>query len=924
MKKQILIILVALLSSQLFAQVTLSPAYPTADDEVTLTLDVTDTDLENYAGEIYAHTGVNEWNHVIGDWGNNDNQPMLTALGDNKFELLITPDIRQFYGASQSEVLTRMCFVFRAGDGSAQTSPDIFLDIYESLTARFVLPEEETVYKESGESIEVEAAGPFSENMELLINGEIVASSTSTTINYQIDITDIYPDWELQEAIVNAHSAGTTESDTFWFARRPSPNIAAVPDGMVDGINYIDDNTVLLSIFAPYHDYIFVIGDFNNWETEQEYYMNFDENTNRYWLEISGLEAQKEYIYQYLVDGNLHIGDPYADKVSDPWNDKYISNATYPNLISYPEGKTEGVATVLQTAQEAFEWEIDNFTPPQPEKMVVYELLMRDFIEAHDFQTMIDTLSYLKRLGVNVIELMPVNEFEGNLSWGYNPDYYFAPDKYYGPKEDVKAFIDECHKNDIAVVLDMVLNHAYGLNSMVRLWWNSSENKPADNSPYFNANCPHEPYCWGYDFNHESVHTQAFVDRINKYWIEEYKIDGFRFDYTKGFTNSGNTGYDATRIELLKRMADQIWATKSDAYVILEHWADNTEEKILANYGMMLWGNSNHNYCEAAMGWIPESNFEWISYKKRGWNDPHLVGFMESHDEERLMFKVEEYGNSNVSNYNIKDTTIGLQRAALAATFMIPVPGPKMIWQFGERGYDYSINWCTNGTISEDCRVGEKPPKWDYMNDFRREYVYNVYRALIDLKKNETAFHTSNFDMNTSGDIKNIKLYGANSEDVIIVGNFGNESGTATPGFTKTGVWYEFFTQEELQVTSTGQSLSLKAGEYRIYSTKKYIKPTYLNTGVNSPEDNNNTLSVEVWPNPATNSVNISFVLENSDNAVIEITDLSGRKVSTIENRKFSRGSNQVSFDINNYAKGIYIYKIRTSNALVSGKLIIE
>jgi len=324
MKKQILIILVALLSSQLFAQVTLSPAYPTADDEVTLTLDVTDTDLENYAGEIYAHTGVNEWDHVIGDWGNNDNQPMLTALGDNKFELLITPDIRQFYGASQSEVLTRMCFVFRAGDGSAQTSPDIFLDIYESLTARFVLPEEETVYKESGESIEVEAAGPFSENMELLINGEIVASSTSTTINYQIDITDIYPDWELQEAIVNAHSAGTTESDTFWFARRPSPNIAAVPDGMVDGINYIDDNTVLLSIFAPYHDYIFVIGDFNNWETEQEYYMNFDENTNRYWLEIS--------LYRNAL---IHTGGRVSTEINE--RVKYLKPVTEKDIKFDPE-----------------------------------------------------------------------------------------------------------------------------------------------------------------------------------------------------------------------------------------------------------------------------------------------------------------------------------------------------------------------------------------------------------------------------------------------------------------------------------------------------------------------------------------------------------------------------------------------------------
>ena len=72
---------------------------------------------------------------------------------------------------------------------------------------------------------------------------------------------------------------------------------------------------------------------------------------------------------------------------------------------------------------------------------MIYELLVRDFVAAHDWKTLQDTLSYLKRLGINAIEIMPFNEFEGNESWGYNPDFYFAPDKYYGTENALKALL---------------------------------------------------------------------------------------------------------------------------------------------------------------------------------------------------------------------------------------------------------------------------------------------------------------------------------------------------------------------------------------------------------------------------------------------------------------------------------------------------
>ena len=99
-------------------------------------------------------------------------------------------------------------------------------------------------------------------------------------------------------------------------------------------------------------------------------------------------------------------------------------------------------------------------------------------------------------------------------------------------------------------------------------------------------------------------------------------------------------------------MASQIWKVKSDAYVILEHFGPNNEESELANYGMMLWGNNNYNYAEAAMGYA--SDLTAVSYLGRGWSVPNLVSYMESHDEERIMYKTITYGASSGS-YNTQD-----------------------------------------------------------------------------------------------------------------------------------------------------------------------------------------------------------------------------------------------------------------------------
>src|SRR5690606_12266793 len=139
-------------------------------------------------------------------------------------------------------------------------------------------------------------------------------------------------------------------------------------------------------------------------------------------------------------------------------------------LPKYPEGSTTGIVSVLQLNPATYTWKSGNFSRPDINDMVIYELHVRDFLEQQQYTVLRDSISYLKRLGVNAVELMPVQEFEGNLSWGYNPSFHFAVDKYYGTANELKAFIDECHQEGIAVILDMVLNHAFGQSPLVRLY----------------------------------------------------------------------------------------------------------------------------------------------------------------------------------------------------------------------------------------------------------------------------------------------------------------------------------------------------------------------------------------------------------------------------------------------------------------------
>jgi len=910
------LLLVLFSSFCLTAQVTTEPAFPIANQNVKIIFDATQgsAGLKDYTGDIYAHTGVitdkstspSDWKYVIANWSTNLEKAKLTRKSANIYELEITPDITSFYGVPTSDKIEKMAFVFRNADGSktgkASGDKDIFVDVSEGgLELEITSPSNNRIVTIS-DTLSISANSSLESSLKLFLNDSLLSEITGTSISSEYTFTESGNYWIIAEATTDA-----TVRDSVSVTVMPAIIEAPLPEAYKKGINYPDDNSAALVLWAPLKEFVYVIGDFNNWQISNDYLMKKD--GDYFWIDISNLEKGTEYAFQYLIDGNIKIADPYTEKILDPWNDKYISEASYSNLKTYPESKTEGIVSVLQPGQDEYNWEVNDFESPAKEKMVIYEMLIRDYTAEHTYTSIIEKLDYLEDLRINVLELMPVNEFEGNNSWGYNPSFYFAPDKYYGPKNELKKLIDECHKRGIAVVIDMVLNHSYGQSPFVQMYmdnWTITEE-----NPWYNEESPNPVYSWGYDFDHEAAATKELVDSVNSFWINEYKVDGFRFDFTKGFTNTAGDGsaYDMPRIALLKRMSDEIWKRNPDALVILEHLTGNSEETALANYGMMLWGNMNNDYGETAMGY--GASVAWGIYSNRGWNDPNLVTYMESHDEERQIYRCVNFGNSN-GNYNTKELTTALDRVELNSVFFLPLPGPKMIWQFGELGYDYSINTCEDGTINDNCRTAPKPIVWDYIQETDRTDLFHVMAKLNKLKQSYEEFSPDVTEYSLAGDTKWYTLSKGNNH-VIGLGNFDVQQKNIEITFPETGKYYEFFTHDSIEINTTSQSFTFEAGEYRLYSTQKFDDPDVTTDVETISAKENNIL---IYPNPATSSLQL-FSLIPIDK--VEIYSLTG-KLMLVD----TKSENEKQLNINPLVSGIYLVRTIQGDTVSAQKILVK
>jgi hypothetical protein len=571
---------------------------------------------------------------------------------------------------------------------------------------------------------------------------------------------------------------------------------------------------------------------------------------------------------------------------------------------------------------------------------VVYEVLVRDFEANRSYQNLIDRIDYFKNLKINAIELMPIMEFEGNESWGYNTSFHMALDKAYGTSAKLKEFIDLCHQNGIAIILDVALNHAFGRNPMDRMWMNDPDGDgwgdPSSENPYFNTT-PMHSYNVGNDFNHQQARTKNYVKRVIKQWIEEYKIDGFRWDLTKGFTQNCPSAvaggqdnctnvYQPDRVDVLKEYADYSWSLDPTHYAIFEHLGNDTEEQQWANYriaetpskGVMMWGKMTDRYNELSMGQNGDKNIERMGHDSRGFTGKRLLGYAESHDEERLMYKNLQFGQSSNPAHNVKDLNVALSRMSAIGALSLLVPGPKMIWHFGSLGWEKSIWTCNNGTVntdydgnmpSGDCKLDNKPqPQWanNWLGDANRNKIYFDYAKMIALKTTEPVFN-ANISSNSGFDIQSgtytprlfiwdNSLPSTQLKNIVVLTNLDVTTQNVVPDFPYVGTWYNLMDNSTLVVTSTTATIAIEAGGFRIYGNK----PSSL--GTDKFEVNG---EIYLYPNPTAD-----YFTLNTNSSKVEIYSITGQLVKSFD----SKQSKDNQFSVRDLNPGIYVVKALGEN----------
>ena len=948
-----ILILFYFISSLGYSQLTVSPTPFEVNESITITIDSnsneTDCNGFNNPSKIYMHSGIGTdeepWGYsVVGNWGQDDGIGEMTNNNDGTWSISINPEV--YFGIDSSEAAnsTKIGLVFRNENGSQEFKDngcnDFFLNI-GSFQVNMINPENNSyLVVEYGGSTQILAdnsGGPA--NYELYVNNQLTDSQTGVEYYNGYIFNNLISNQNCSLVVTQGDNTIITDFEIIV----SNTNEETIPNSLEDGINYHDnDNSkATLVLSAPYKDFVYVIGSFNNWEVHTDYSMRKDPSSDKYWIELDNLNPEEVYTYQYLV-GDLNplsnspqivkTADPFSTLVLSPYDDPFIPENSYPNMPEYPEGQEREV-TVLKTGQEQYNWQVEEFEKPKKEDLIIYEVLIRDFNSDRTYQNLIDKIDYFKNLNVNAIELLPVMEFGGNESWGYNTEFHLATDKFYGPEDKLKEFIDLCHQNGIAVILDLVLNHVYDRSPMVRMWMNDSDENgwgsPSSENPYFNEEATHS-YAYGNDFNHQSSITQYYTNRVISHWIENFKIDGFRWDLTKGFTqNCSSSDYDCTnsyqqdRVDILKSYADYSWSLDPDHYVIFEHLGWDSEEQQWANHridegkGIMLWGNINSPYSQLIMGYSSGSSINRMGHESHGFTEKRLVGYFESHDEERLMYKSTQFGASNGS-YNVTELNTSLERMEAIGAISLTIPGPKMIWHFGELGMNNSIFTCEDGSVNNpDCKLSTKPqPQWaeGWLENQNRNSIYNSWSRINELKINEDVFEgdysISSGSLNPIVYIWNDQLEDDQLKNIVILSNFDLIDKSINPNFPYTGQWYDLMDptgENVFTINSTSESIELEPGQYMILGNQPAESL--------SISDVFRENEIKVYPSPSDQYFHL-----NQDVIDIELYDLSGKLIK--EYKGLTR--QHTSINISVLESGIYLVKFSTPSNTVYTKRVIK
>ena len=776
-----------------------SPFSPNPNDTVSIFLDNVDQG-GHIAWTIDAGMGhelpIEEY------WPNDsfvEDEYLFTPLIENGANSY-TVELGSFLNGDQ--VINSIKFKIRWDDGSWDEGSNgqiMFYDIYLDYT-----PTEEDPYvffisPTPDEGAEVSGSVSFSvvgsaEYVEFWVNGELIETDSSSPFQ-----ATWYPDENLfGETTGIIRAIGENGRVTYLFRDfylLYSIVNEPVPDGTNDGVN-IDGNTVIIALYAPYKDYVAIKGSWNSQFVDGEL-MKLSGDT-LWWYQIELEDGA--YTYQYNLEGEKNIADPWSKDVT--WLD--------------PSGQWESsdyahAKTAFSVGNDEFVWTDENFVRPEQKDVIIYEMHIGDFngdpLNTGIFQDVTEKIQegYFNDLGINTIELMPVNECQGDWSWGYNPSFYMAPESSYGTPEDLKELVNTAHTHGIAVLFDVVFNHLWGSAPLFQLY------QPLDNWDYEDHNyaqCPYfhnEESPWGYKLQHwhevdgRQYRAWKHISDVLLSYVYDYHADGFRFDVTAGIGWGGDENGSSFYADLL----DDI-----DPSFILVAEEDNPYQINNSDFDSGWDWSYHHAIFNNLMGyssnmWEIQNHLQWWS---QNWSEhTQPCNYTVSHDETRIIYEALTYANMNLEE--------AYKKSKLGAAALFTGTGTPMMYHGQEFGQ--------NSPVSLD----PQPLQWENLETPEGVDLYNFFRKLIWLRNNWAVIRGPNLEIiyiNNSQKVIGMKRHDDSlGQTVYTVMNFSGDDQTISElPFPYAGTWYEFTEDSELESES---------GSYTDYTIPGSASRVYTN-----------------------------------------------------------------------------------------------
>lgn len=539
--------------------------------------------------------------------------------------------------------------------------------------------------------------------------------------------------------------------------------------------------SISFQLFAPYNKEAVLIGSFSNWEPismekdEQGYFrtqVELEDGTHHYKFRV----RSKSWFFE--SDEWVEVIDPYATDIND-------SEQT--GILRIKDGKK-----IIDT----YVWQHDENPLPPDNELVIYELHIADFSGGENdhksrgkYHHVLEKLDYLKDLGINAIELMPIKEYPGDYSWGYNARYLFATETSYGSTAELKHLIDECHNRGIRVFLDLIYNHSEAESPLTQI-----------DHDYWYHHDPQDPdHHWGPEFDYEHYDENLgikpaweFIGDNVRFWIREYHIDGIRFDAAKQIGN-----YDF--LNWVTQEAKKV-AGKKPFYNVAEYIPESAS---ITNLEGPMDGCWHESFSQTIKAHICGDKFDLeelktvIDGKRQGYMGAiNVVNYIANHDHKRLMVELAErdiFGKT------------AFKRAKLGVVLLMTAIGLPMIWM-GEEFGSYQEKALESTKIN-----------WQLLDNEENQMLWQYYQGLIDLRRENHALYTNNIDFFYEDPESQVLAYtrwNGEGSRIVVIANFSDQylADYSVSNFPTSGVWHEW--TENYDIESGDETLLIDLAEY--------------------------------------------------------------------------------------------------------------